>query len=64
MIVYSIIMFVIAGLFLAAGVAIYKGNTRLIHRAFCVRPKCSAGAQAKAGVPACGHVCFPILFSR
>lgn len=31
MIAYSIIMFVIAGLFLILGIAIYKGNTKLIH---------------------------------
>ncbi len=31
MIVYSITMFVIAALFLIAGLAIYKGNTKLIH---------------------------------
>ena len=31
MIAYSIIMFVTAGLFLILGIAIYKGNTKLIH---------------------------------
>lgn len=31
MIAYSIIMFAIAGLFLVLGIAIYKGNTKLIH---------------------------------
>ena len=31
MIIYSIIMFVTAALFLALGTAIYKGNTKLIH---------------------------------
>lgn len=31
MIAYSIIMFVAAVLFLALGIAIYKGNTKLIH---------------------------------
>ena len=31
MIVYSIIMFATAVLFLALGIAVYKGNTKLIH---------------------------------
>ena len=31
MIAYSIIMFVVAVLFFALGIAIYKGNTELIH---------------------------------
>ena len=31
MIAYSIIMFVAAVLFLALGIAVYKGNTNLIH---------------------------------
>ena len=31
MIAYSIIMFVIAAFFLIVGIAIYKGNTKLIH---------------------------------
>ena len=31
MIVYSIIMFATAVLFLAFGIAVYKGNTKLIH---------------------------------
>ncbi len=31
MIAYSILMFVIAAFFLIVGIAIYKGNTKLIH---------------------------------
>ena len=31
MLVYSIIMFAVAALFLGLGVAVYKGNTKLIH---------------------------------
>lgn len=31
MTVYSIIMFIIAALFLALGIAVYRGNTKLIH---------------------------------
>lgn len=31
MAIYSIIMFVTAALFLAIGIAIYRGNTKLIH---------------------------------
>lgn len=31
MLLYSIIMFVVAGLILAIGVSIYRGNTKLIH---------------------------------
>ena len=31
MIAYSILMFVIAAFFLVVGIAIYKGNTKLIH---------------------------------
>lgn len=31
MIAYSIIMFVVAALFLVLGVAVYRGNTKLIH---------------------------------
>lgn len=31
MIVYSIIMFLVSILFLALGISIYKGNTKLIH---------------------------------
>ena len=31
MLVYSIIMFAVAALFLGLGVAVYQGNTKLIH---------------------------------
>ena len=31
MVAYSILMFVIAAFFLIVGIAIYKGNTKLIH---------------------------------
>ena len=31
MVAYSILMFVIAAFFLVVGIAIYKGNTKLIH---------------------------------
>ena len=31
MLLYSVILFVVAGLILAIGVSIYRGNTKLIH---------------------------------